>query len=153
VISSLISKAPPNEYYSVKDTRIGGPKQPTNNINNMFESNNPKNDIFSSVVNEKFDNIDQLKVHRGPLNLNAITMRDPNTVIDEICEVLQTLSINYKKLGPFNAKCEYKELKFIIEINYVEKFSNLFIVKFYKNNQSNSQYFDICNNIFAMLNL
>ena len=97
--------------------------------------------------------MDQIKVHRGPLNLNAITMRDPNVVIDEICQVLGKLSIVYKKLGKFNVKCEFKDLKFIIEINYVEKFANLFIIKFYKNNQSNNQYFDICSHIFAMLNL
>lgn len=141
-----------NDYYSVKDPRAAT-RQATNIQNSMFESSNPRTDLFSSIANDKIDNFSHLKVHRGPFNLNAVTMRDPNLVMSEICEALKRLSITYKKLGPFNAKCEFKDLKFIIEVNYVEKFANLFVIKFYKNNQTNGQYFDVCSNIFALLNL
>lgn len=105
------------------------------------------------VNTEKFGNVDQLKVHRGPLNLSAITMRDPNIVAEEISQILSRLSITFKRMGPFSFKCDFKDLKFIVEMNCVEKFGNLFVLKFYKNNQSNSRYFDVCSNIFALLNL
>lgn len=137
----------------MKDPRVVNRKPLSINQSSAYESSYHKPDAIMSLGGDKFDNIDQLKVHRGPLNLNAITMRDPNVVIDEICSSLGRLSITYKKLGKFNIKCEFKDLKFIVEINYVEKFPNLFIIKFYKNNQSNHQYFDLCSNIFAMLNL
>lgn len=119
----------------------------------MFDSVNPRNELLSTSVTDKIDNFEQLKVHRGPLNLNAVTMRDPNMVMNEICEALQRLSINFKKMGFFNVKCEFKDLRFIIEVNYVEKFANVFVVKFYKNNQMSGQYFDVCSNIFALINL
>lgn len=147
----MVTKGP-KEYYSVKNSKVGNNRPASSNKRSVQDSNHQQ-EMISSDTNEKFNNMDQIKVHRGPLNLNAITMRDPNVVMEEICQVVSRLNISHKKLGKFNIKCEFKDLKFIVEINNVEKFSNLFIIKFYKNNQANNQYFDICSNIFAMLNL
>ena len=97
--------------------------------------------------------LESMKVHRGPLNLNAVTTRDPNQIYDEIVNVLGELGIANTRAPAFSIKCEYKELKFMIEINFVEKFSNIFVIKFYKGNQAQTNYFELCNAIFTKLNL
>lgn len=94
----------------------------------------------------------QLKVHRGPINMNAITMKEPEQVIQQLMNILQSISVRFKQSNNFSLKCEIKELRFLIEINLVEKFSNIFVIKFYKNNQS-PKYFDLCSQIFAQLAL
>lgn len=99
----------------------------------------------------QYDNLDQLKTHRGPLNLDAITMRDPNKLMDELCFNLTKLRVSFKKVSMFNIKCEYLDMKFAAEINLLEKFPNLFVIKFYKNNQTTSQYFELCSKIFDLL--
>ena len=94
-----------------------------------------------------------MKVHRGPLNLSAITMRDPGQVYADIVAILDELGVSNKRASNFSVKCEYKELKFVIEINLVEKFANIFVIKFYKNNQAHTNYFELCSAIFSKLNL
>ena len=109
-----------------------------------------------SSVTKKADGkmpLESMKVHRGPLNLNAITMRDPNTVYNDIIRILNDLGVSNKRSVNFSVKCEYKELKFMIEINFVEKFNNIFVIKFYKNNQAHTNYFELCSTIFSKLNL
>ena len=56
-------------------------------------------------------------------------------------------------MNSYSIKCEYKELKFMIEINYVEKFTNIYVIKFYKENQAHTNYFELCTNIFSKLSL
>lgn len=135
------------------EPKISGSKQPISIQNSFFESHTPKYGFGSTTYRDNFENMEQLKTHKGPLNISAMTMRDPNAVIDDICEVLTRFSIVFVKLGPFKISIEHSKLKLMIEINSVEKFSNLFVIKFYKNNQHDTHYFDLCSNIFAMLNL
>lgn len=94
-----------------------------------------------------------MKVHRGPLNLDAMTMRDPNKLVDELCFYLTKLRISFKKTSYFAAKCEYLDMKFTIELNLLEKFPNMFVLKFYKSNQETSQYFELCSKVFELLQL
>jgi len=100
-----------------------------------------------------YENLDQMKTHRGPLNLEAITMRDPNIMMDELCFNLTKLRVSFKRVGCFSIKCEYLDMRFSIEINIIEKFPNMFVLKFYKNNQGTSQYFDLCDKVFTILQL
>lgn len=92
-------------------------------------------------------------MHRGPLNLSALTMRNPNIILENLCKILTKFRIEYKRTSFFNIKCSFGELKFVVEINSVEKFPNVFVVKFYKNNQSTSSYFDLCEKILELLQL
>lgn len=133
---------------------MGNSKIANNKIKNLYFSNTQEiNEEAYTEVKPVENKLSKLKVHRGPLNLNAITMRNPINLIEEICEIVTQLGISYRKLDSFNLKCEFKDLKFMIEINYVEKFDNLFIIKFYKNNQTNNKYFELCSNIFSLINL
>ena len=96
---------------------------------------------------------EEMKVHRGPLNLNAITMRDPKIVYEELVGVLEGLGLGVKRAGSFSVKCEFRDLKFAVEINCVEKFANIFVIKFYKSSQSQENYLELCGKIFSKLNL
>lgn len=100
-----------------------------------------------------YENIDKMKTHRGPLNLDAITMRDPNKLMDNLCFGLDKLRVSYKRIGYFSIRCEFFDMKFSIEINLIEKFPNMFALKFYKGNQATDQYFELCDKIFEMLQL
>lgn len=110
----------------------------------------PKGKSESNVGSKK--NYSSLKVHRGPINMNAITMKEPEVVIQDLMQILDSISVRFKQSNNFSLKCEIKDLRFLIEINLVEKFSNIFVIKFYKNNQS-PKYFDLCAEIFSKLSL
>jgi hypothetical protein len=96
---------------------------------------------------------EDMKIHRGPLNLNAVTLRDPKTIYEELYVILEGLGIAVKRSASFTLKCEVKDLKFAIEINCVEKFSNIYVIKFYKSSQAQENYAEICGRVFAKLNL
>lgn len=96
---------------------------------------------------------EEMKVHRGPLNLNAITMRDPKIVYEELVSVLEGIGLVVKRSGGYSVKCELRDLKFAVEINCVEKFANIFVIKFYKSSQAQENYLELCGKIFGRLNL
>lgn len=140
------------EYMSYKNA-INNSKL-ANKTRNLYSSNTQElNDKQAADTKKVDEKMSKMKVHRGPLNLNAITMRNPLNLVDEISSVVNKLGLHYKKFDHFSLKCEHKELKFIIEINYVEKFEDLYIIKFYKNNQTNNKYFELCCKIFTLINL
>lgn len=107
----------------------------------------PQRNTLSSRTNE------DMKIHRGPLNLNSVTMRDPKAVYEELILILESLDVKINRSAGFAVKCEYRDLRFAIEINSVEKFMNIYVVKFYKSNQIQENYFELCNKVFAKLNL
>lgn len=95
----------------------------------------------------------EMSVHRGPLNLNAVSMRDPNDIMGDIVRALQELGVQFKKKERFSLNCSSGDLKFVIEISMVEKYKTIYVVKFYKSNQSSNNYFELCQNIFAKIAL
>lgn len=118
-----------------------------------YETERIKLNFIPITEYEDFENLDKLRVHRGPLNLYALTMRNPNIIFDNLCKIANKLKIAYKKTSVFSLKCEYGELRFSLEINTVEKFPNVFVIKFYKNNTTKDNYFNLCNEIFDQMQL
>ena len=118
-----------------------------------YETERIKLNFIPITEYEDFEDLDKLRVHRGPLNLYALTMRNPNIIFDNLCKIANKLKIAYKKTSQFGLKCEYGELRFSLEINIVEKFPNVFIIKFYKNNTTKDNYFNLCNEIFDQMQL
>ena len=53
-----------------------------------------------------------MKVHKGPLNLSSISMKDPIQLMKDIIVAIEELTINYKITSRFSAKCEKGNLKF-----------------------------------------
>ena len=125
--------------------------QLVSSTSNKPPSQKPSEPAQALASNPK-KNYSSLKIHRGPINMNAITMKEPETVIQDLMQILDTISVRFKQSNNFSLKCEIKDLRFLIEINLVEKFSNIFVIKFYKNNQS-PKYFDLCAEIFSKLSL
>ena len=74
-------------------------------------------------------------------------------MLDNLCKILSKFRIEYKRTSFFNIKCSFGELKFVVELNSVEKFPNVYVIKFYKNNQSTAYYFELCERILDMLQL
>lgn len=122
-------------------------------ISQKADIDNTQLNYISPLEYQKYENLDQMKVHRGPLNLEAITMRDPNIMMDELCFYLTKLRVSFKRAGCYTIKCEFLEMKFSIEINLLEKFPNVFVLKFYKSNQATNQYFELCAKVYQLLQL
>jgi len=38
---------------------------------------------------------EKMKIHKGPLNLNAVTMKNPKTVFNNILKVLQSFGVKF----------------------------------------------------------
>lgn len=96
---------------------------------------------------------EDIKVHRGPLNLSAVTLRDPKIIYEELFVIIESLGITVKRAEKFTMKCELRELRFSIEINSVEKFSAIYVIKFFKSSQAVENYSEICTRVFSKLNL
>ena len=112
-----------------------------------------RNINFLPIANYKlFNNLKKLKVHKGPVNFSAVTMRDPNTILELLGNILTKMGISYMLLSAFCLKCDKNKWKFLIEINLVERFPNLFILKFYKNTRFDG-YFNLCDQILDSLQM
>lgn len=159
--SEIFSSNPnPNATASTNVKKVYSPKQ-------SVQYNNTTNTKNGTIATEAKDNknvlkeqnnkgnslITGMKVHKGPLNLSSISMKDPIQLMKDIIIAIEELTINYKITSKFSAKCEKGNLKFLIEINFVENFTNLFAIKFYKSCGDNSKYADLCSNIFLKLSL
>ena len=134
---------------------VGGGKE----ISNVQRSTRNTTEVKPSGTNDPatgpvVSQIPQdMKIHRGPLNLNAVTMRDPRLVADELLNILQSLSVNVKPSSEFSFKCEFRNLKFLVELHCVEKFPNVYVVKFFNNTRGQDGYFELCVRIFGKLSL
>ena len=93
------------------------------------------------------------KVHRGPVNLDVLSFSDPKILFKKLISVIEELKINIDKVEDYYIKCKYKNMKFMMEVNSVESFENLFLIKFYKNNPETKLYFKLCSKIFKKLEL
>lgn len=156
------SKSPvKNKYNTNKVTKRNSVNDKNyNSINNV----NPKRRVSYETEISKlnfveindyldFGELSKLKVHRGPINFHAITMRDPNIIVENLRKIAKRLGIVYKKTSLFGLRCEIKETKFTVEINMVEKFPNVFVIKFIKNTSTLEEYFTVCNQFFALMQL
>ena len=96
---------------------------------------------------------DTLRTHRGPINLNSITMRNPKIVFDELIQILDLFGVNYRREETYMVACEFRRLKFMIELHLVEKFTNMYVLKFYRKGNESERYIELCAKIFSKLNL
>jgi len=85
--------------------------------------------------------------------LNSITMRDPKIVFDELIQILDIFGVNSRREEMYTVACEYKKLKFMIELHLVEKFTNIYVLKFYRKGNEYENYIELCAKIFSKLNL
>lgn len=92
-------------------------------------------------------------MHRGPLNVNAVTLKDPKMVMADLSAVLARLGVHAQKEDSFSLSCRHKKVKFLIEINSLERFSNIHVLKFFRRGHENENYMGLCNEIFKKLNL
>lgn len=122
-------------------------------MNAVTKHNSNRKVLKESKDNKENSLISGMKVHKGPLNLSSISMKDPIQLMKDIIIAIEELTINYKITSRFSAKCEKGNLKFLIEVNFVENFTNLFAIKFYKSSGDNSKYADLCSSIFAKITL
>lgn len=114
--------------------------------NNKKSSSNNKNKRDKSIT-------DKIKQHKGPLNLEATTTKNPLKLIKEIRLILEEMGVQIDKSSRYKLKCSLNGIKFSIEINIVEMFEELFVVKFYKENCDTNMYFKLCTEIFSKLQL
>ena len=94
-----------------------------------------------------------MKRHEGPLNLNAVTMRSPDEVLSDVKDILEKLGVKFKEVKAFKAQIEYEDLICSLEINFLNEFKNIFVVKFFRNNSQNKKFQFLSQTLFKHLNL
>lgn len=87
------------------------------------------------------------------MNLDLLCFCDPKKLFKKLISVLEDMKITIDKIGDYYVKCKSKNLKFMMEVNSVENFKNLFLIKFYKNNSESKIYMKLCTKIFKKLEL
>ena len=113
---------------------------------------------LSNIPNQKktqneFNSREGMKVHRGPINLSSVTMRDPKVVFEELIVILENSKVNWKRDDFFSVFCEFNKSKFMIEMQSVEKFTNIYVIKFFRRGTDFECYAEVCEKIFNKLNL
>lgn len=94
-----------------------------------------------------------MKVHKGPLNLSTVSMKNPLELMRSLCLVVEELGVRLSVTSKFSIKCEKGSIKFSSEINMIENLDNLFTIKFYKSSGDSIKYANLCNAIFSKMAL
>lgn len=94
-----------------------------------------------------------MKVHKGPLNLSTITMKNPLEVMKSLLAVVEELGLKTTVTSKYSFKCEKSSIKFSSEINMIENLDNLYTIKFYKSSGDSIKYAGLCSQIFSKISL
>jgi hypothetical protein len=94
-----------------------------------------------------------MKVHKGPLNLSTVSMKNPAEIMKNLLATVEELGFRTTVTSKFSVKCEKNGIKFSSEVNMIENLDNLFTIKFYKSSGDSIKYANLCNSIFTKLAL
>lgn len=94
-----------------------------------------------------------MKVHKGPLNLSTVSMKNPAEIMKSLLATIEELGIKTTVTSRYSIKCEKSGIKFSSEVNMIENLENLFTVKFYKSSGDSIKYATLCNSIFSKIAL
>lgn len=94
-----------------------------------------------------------MKVHKGPLNLATVSMKNPVEIMKNLLATIEEQGIRTTVTSKYSVKCEKNGIKFSSELNMVENLDNLFTIKFYKSSGDSIKYANLCNAIFTKLAL
>lgn len=92
-----------------------------------------------------------MKIHKGPLNLSTVSMRNPIELMKSLLSVIEELGVKTTITSKYSVKCEKAGIKFTSEINMIENLENLFTIKFYKSSGDSLKYASLCNAIFTKI--
>ena len=92
-----------------------------------------------------------MKVHKGPLNLSTVSMKNPIELMKSLLSVIEELGVKTTITSKYSVKCEKGGIKFSSEINMIENLDNLFTIKFYKSSGDSLKYANLCNSIFTKM--
>ena len=94
-----------------------------------------------------------MKVHKGPLNLATVSMKNPVEIMKNLLATIEELGIRTTITSRYSIKCEKSGIKFSSELNMIENLENLFTIKFYKSSGDSMKYANLCNSIFSKISL
>ena len=94
-----------------------------------------------------------MKVHKGPLNLSTVSMKNPIDLMKSLLSVIEELGVKTIITSKYSVKCDKGGIKFSSEINMIENLDNLFTIKFYKSSGDSLKYASLCNSIFTKMTL
>lgn len=92
-----------------------------------------------------------MKVHKGPLNLSTVSMKNPVELMKNLLMVIEDIGVKSTIISKYSVKCEKESIKFSAEINMIENLDNLFSIKFYKSSGDSIKYANLCNSIFSKM--
>ena len=70
-----------------------------------------------------------MKVHKGPLNLSTVSMKNPAEIMKNLLATVEELGFRTTVTSKFSVKCEKNGIKFSSEVNMIENLDNLFTIK------------------------
>jgi hypothetical protein len=71
-----------------------------------------------------------MKVCRGPFNVNCTTSREPQVVLSEMHKALDINKVSFKRVGSYGLRCQKNNVRFDMEIAYLDNLDNIYVVKF-----------------------
>ncbi|CAG9312199.1 unnamed protein product [Blepharisma stoltei] len=114
----------------------------------------PKPSIYSRLQNK--ENPPKIrpviKVHKGPFNVSCTSVKSYDDIVKIVGNALEINDVAFKQGNLGNFECEKSKVKFGVEINSVEGYSKLLIVKFVKINNGVG-YESVCEEILSSMNL
>eukprot|EP00825_Cyclidium_porcatum_P040970 TRINITY_DN5291_c0_g1_i2.p1 TRINITY_DN5291_c0_g1~~TRINITY_DN5291_c0_g1_i2.p1 ORF type:complete len:169 (+),score=31.73 TRINITY_DN5291_c0_g1_i2:132-638(+) len=125
---------------------------------NFFNQKKKNSENSQSVLKDNKDinnrvSNDQMKIHKGPMNLRCLTTKEPKQIMSSITKTLEQLKMYMRQTNKYEIKCEKDKLKLDIQINQVQDLDKLFLIKFARSQGENDKFNDICNNILVSLGM
>ena len=135
---------------SKKKNIFMGIKKQVHNFKNKEIKKKEEYNLNSQLKEEE---LKKMNIHKGPLNLNALTMKNPKKVFTDIINALQKLNVQFVQISTFSIDLVWENNNIKLEINLVQKFQNMFIVKFFNKTKNSRQSYEFCEKLFDLIEL
>ncbi len=94
-----------------------------------------------------------MKVCRGPFNVNCTTAREPQAVLQEMVRALDINRVSFKKVGQYGLRCQKNNVRFDMEITYLDNLDNIYLVKFKRLAGEMQPYKEVSGKVLSNMNL
>ena len=137
---------------SKKKNVFMGIKKQVHNLKKK-EIKRKKEKSMNKTLNLKEEDLKKMNIHKGPLNLNALTMKNPKKVFTDVINALQKLNVQFINISNFSIELIWENNSIKLEINLVQKFDNMFILKFFNKNKNSKMSYEFCEKLFELIEL
>mmetsp|Transcript_29035 Transcript_29035/g.51943 ORF Transcript_29035/g.51943 Transcript_29035/m.51943 type:complete len:477 (+) Transcript_29035:2223-3653(+) len=95
----------------------------------------------------------RLRAYKGPFSVNCLSSKAPNDLVRELQAKTTAASISLLKVADYSFRCQHDDVKFWVEVVYLEELPNLHLLLFRRESGELSEYKAVCAQLLTTLSL